>query len=371
MRLSTHTTRPSGRSSSACSASQTLREEPGPGVVPGPVDDLDRRPAPALDRTGAWSPGAALGHRHAGGRADQHAPVPRPRAPARPPRPPPTRSGPAPRGRPRRGRRAPPRPAAARSGPRPRPACRPPPSQPAAARVPPVGQAGHRETRLASRAASCSARAGDGTTTSTPAGPTPVDQLGRPAGVGAGASRITERAPGGRARRPVPPSPRPGEPGGPAGDRRRRPVAAAGDAHDPRPARRCRRTMAAVRPTATPPTRPAPPRAAAARGRSRRPGGSGSTPGGGVGVVLDHPAADPAPVQGDPDPAAQRTRGVQGGGHRVVEPAVDGRDVRHDPHDTTGGRAPSTPGRRRRRAERLLRGRAPASGRRPGRCPPR
>ena len=74
---------------------------------------------------------------------------------------------------------------------------------------------------------------------------------------------------------------------------------------------------------------------AAVRLRSRRPGLRGD-PGSPRDVVLDHPGPDPSSVELDPDPAAHPEVGVQGRRHGVVEPAVDGRYVRHHPHDPDG-----------------------------------
>ena len=143
VRLRTHTTRPSGRSSTGMEQpGQALGDEPRPRIVGGAVDDLHQGPPPSLEGPlGRHQPGP-LGEAHRAGRTRPARPGHRRAGPARPRRRPPTRWVLAPHGKPRRGRRGPRRPVAARRGPRPRRGRRRPwhhPGRPA-----PIGRGGGR-----------------------------------------------------------------------------------------------------------------------------------------------------------------------------------------------------------------------------------
>ena len=172
---------------------------------------------------------------------------------------------------------------------------------------PVVGQQGHRHAG-ARAAARPGARPGCGTaaTTRTPSGPIRWTSSSTSRVVSsAGARRTTDGPPAGqRRRRPGPPSRRRARRA--AGHRRR--CRRRGPRTHPRAGTPCPGTTTPARPTATPPTRPGPPPPAAGRARSSAARSSGCTPGSGVDVVLDHPGGHPSAVQRDADPAAHGRR---------------------------------------------------------------
>ncbi len=204
------------------------------------------------------------------------------------------------------------------------------------------------------RAAACSARPWDGASTRTPAGPVRWTTSSTTSSASkAGARRTTEhRSPEPRASSTMATAPPPGDGG-------RRPSGA------PSPP-----ASAPVGPHLAPADHMVGGRGPEERGDRARPtprrplgqghhGRRGSDPartgegfdhhlGRGPHVVLDHPTADPTPVEVDPDPAAHAHLRGQSRGHRIVETAVDSRNVGHHPDDARAGGRPARPDGRRR-----------------------
>ena len=369
VRCSTQTTRPPGRSSSACAA-VTSRSEKSPVRGSSPVRSTTStdRPSPALHGPVGRDHGPALGQGERRAGRDQHhrgpvTPAPLDHdvdgGPGRGPllpvglvvgvehhrrrqtsdrRP---GGGPGPHGHAAAPpRRRPSRPAA-------RPRARPP---------------------SAAGSARCSARGREAATTSTPSGPVRLTSSRTSSDESsAGARRTTAGARTGQGGVDQRHRPAPGEAGGVGGRR-------CGPEVPHHPGRRCRAQEGGHRAGPAPrrPVGQGDHRRRRARRRSTPSSSSGCTPGSGVTSSSTTQAADPPAVEGDAHPAAHPDRRGQGSRHRVVEAPVDGRDVGHDPDDPGTGPARSPPppaaavG-----SGSPVRGRAPASGRPPGRCPPR